>query len=134
MKYVFFVDNDIEVAFERYEGVVVKQDLIDAVQQSSVDPEWKTKKLALTDIRDAQFDLTYNDMVEFIYSLPEWDRLPKHAIVVTRKTEHGTARMYGVASERISYCEQCQVFYNVDEAKHWLGIEDYTNPAIEWLG
>ena len=131
--YDLFIDKELNVAFERFQGEITMQDFIGAIQESAAHPDWVAGKDLLTDLREAQLSLSYDEMTMVVESIPASQQIDKNAIVVRRDMEYGMARMFEMLSEKTVHWNEYRIFRDMDEAKQWLGIGHYANPAIKWL-
>jgi hypothetical protein len=133
MKYQVYIDKALNVLFDRHEGEITYQAFRDSIRELYEHPDWQKGLDVISDLREASLVLSSSEMRQIITSFMVDDEANKLAVVVSRDSEFGMARMFEILSEETNIWKEYKIFRDMAEAKKWLGIGNYTNPEIKWL-
>ena len=120
MPFSYSFDLDRNLLRQRLWDRVTAADLRELVIVTRCDPLYRTKLNILADLRDAQVDIKYNDMLDYAHFLSGTSEIGRQAIVVARQLEFGMARMYQQLTEQSVQRADLKVFRDMDEAEQWV--------------
>jgi hypothetical protein len=104
-------------------GTVTATELRDLAAAMWADPDYRKKLDILADLRDAQIQIPYDQMVEYTQFLSGQSDIGRQAIVVGRQLEFGMARMYEQLTEHGVARKDLRVFFSLEDAERWLQSE-----------
>jgi len=122
MKYSLEIIPEKNLIKEIWKGELSYQGMIEAWEhQLLVHPEYRARMSLVADYRNAQFNLTANE----IERLAEWVNtkiIVKYlAVVVTHTVDFGISRMFEILTDKdSSVWEECIVYYSIEEAESWM--------------
>jgi hypothetical protein len=124
------IDPSRNTRIEEYHGKVHLEDLRSVVAALMEDPNWSPDQHALSDLTDAELDLSANDVLRMALTLRQE---AKHStgwkvFAVKDSTSYGVLRMLGYWSRNT---ERFRIFKSRKEADTWLeNHQDKSPPAF----
>jgi hypothetical protein len=119
MKYTYKIMPGKNLVIETFKGKIFKKDLIDAASKLMIDSEYKCQMNVISDFRNAEIELSVNEVHEFANWMCENASVNSIAIVVGRVLDFGMSRMFEMLTDSEFYNDSC-VFYDLDEAEKWI--------------
>jgi len=128
MSVEFTYDEEHNILYTRFFGVVINDDMRDQAKAVAADPRIKTGVRELVDlagveeIQGSSSSLEDNIRIDRAHS----EKLAgmRTAIVASTDLMFGFARMYQTLAELQGSPLTVEVFRNVGDAREWLGIQD----------
>lgn len=117
------IDDKTGIVYTTIRGRVSTREVIETLAQTIASPNFRPGLNGLADMRESHYDLVSNDVRQIAALMAEQNQAigpSKTAIVVSSKLAYGMARMYQAFAQDSSI--ETQIFDDIDEAKHWLGI------------
>lgn len=123
MKLEMHIDAAAGVRRHRVSGPLDTAAIADALRELRARPDYDPALPALWDLREAEFDVTAEEVRHLADVVAGLGRPPtRTALVVSRQAAYGLARMYDqIVQSRGS--REGGVFYSMEEAAAWLGVE-----------
>ncbi len=119
MTHTFEIDIERGILRESFVGVVDFNALKEANAAIIADPIFQKGLNFLTDLRRAEINMGYEEMLIHTSNLPDFG-IKKQAFIVGSDLEFGMSRMFETLSEdKDLYHESC-VFNNLEEGLEWL--------------
>ncbi len=121
------IDSSLGVVFTTFEGVVVKDDILAELHRFDVDSAFQPSFDHLVDLRGTtRLDVSTEGM-HLVSMHSAFNEKSRRAIVAEKDEMFGVARMYQSLRELFKKPDQVRVFYTMEEARHWLGLDEATN-------
>lgn len=117
-KYTILLDQNL--IHQILWGRVTADELRSLASTMWADPLYREKLDILADLRQAEVDIPYDEMMEYARFLSGSSDIGLQAIVVSRQLEFGMARMYEQLTEHHVTRTGLQVFFDVADAERWL--------------
>ena len=124
-KYTIYPDRNL--IRQQLWGRISAEDLRQLASDMWADPLYRKKLDILADLRQAEVDIPYNEMMEYTRFLGGNSHIGRQAIVVGRQLEFGMARMYEQLTESNVQRESLKVFFDIDDAERWLQLSEGTD-------
>jgi hypothetical protein len=120
----------VKVSIDRGKGLITRtvrdevtiEEIVKSLEETLDDPRFRPGMKSLTDLRQLSHRWTSDDVTRIVQLVVDNQaRLAggRAAVVVSRTVSYGMIRML---QSRVDGVYQIQVFYDMDEAKQWLGI------------
>ena len=117
------IDGSLGVVFSTPHGVVTKEDILAHVERFNTDPAFQPSFDHLIDMRGiTQFDVSTEGM-HLVSMHSTFNEKSRRAIVAEKDEMFGMAGMYQSLRELFNKPDQVRVFYTMEEARHWLGLD-----------
>jgi len=119
----FRVDKKNNLLVRKIGGEVSVAEVMEDLQNALRHPDYKVGMKSLTDLRDYIPTITSSEIREiadYLLADAEARKGMSAAIVVSQKVSYGLMRMLQELSENPEF--SISVFYDIDEAKQWLGV------------
>ena len=119
----FRVDKKNNLLVRRISGEVSVSEIIEYLEKGLRHPDYEVGMKSLTDLRDYVPTITSSEIreiAEYLLSDAEARKGMAAALVVSQKVSYGLMRMLQELSENPEF--SISVFYDMDEAKKWLGV------------
>lgn len=120
MPFKYTIHPDLNLIRQQLWGRITAEDLRQLASDMWADPLYRKKLNILADLRQAEVDIPYDEMMEYTRFLGGNSDIGRQAIVVGRQLEFGMARMYEQLTEANVLRESFKVFFDIDDAEHWL--------------
>ena len=127
MPFKYTIHPELNLIRQTLWGRVTAAELRDLASAMWADPAYRKKLNILADLRTAEVDIPYDDMMEYTRFLSGNSDIGRQAIVVGRQLEFGMARMYEQLTEANVLRESFKVFFDIDDAERWLNGRDGTD-------
>lgn len=127
MPFSYTIHPDRNLIRQSLWGRVTAEELRALASAMWSDPLYRKKLDILADLRRAEVDIPYDQMMEYTRFLSGNSDIGRQAIVVGRQLEFGMARMYEQLTEANVQRESLKVFFNIEDAERWLADEDGTD-------
>ncbi|MBB6094730.1 hypothetical protein HNQ60_003617 [Povalibacter uvarum] len=124
MPFKYTIHPELNLIRQTLWGRVTAAELRDLASSMWADPAYRKKLNILADLRTAEVDIPYDDMMEYTRFLSGNSDIGRQAIVVGRSLEFGMARMYEQLTENNVSRSGLRVFFEIEEAERWLTRED----------
>lgn len=118
-----YVDAEKRCIFAKVSGDFTIQEIVDTIDQSVRNPQYRPGFCVLSDhtqIGEPLTPLQAGQMVEHMVTLAESLAGCRWAVVTTTQASYGMIRMVSVLAERVPI--EVQVFTALEEAESWLGL------------
>lgn len=110
-------------------GRITVDELRDMIASLRSDPHYRAQMDVLVDLRNAEVDISYDQMTDYTrYLAGNNSTVGRQAIVVSRQLEFGLARMYEQLTENTVLRTDLRVFMDMEEAELWIGNGPARNP------
>jgi hypothetical protein len=120
MKLETQIDTEVGIRRHRVTGPLDTGAIADALRELRARPDYDPSLPALWDLRDAEIDVSAEEVRRLADVVAGLGRLPvRTALVVSRPAAYGLARMYDQLVESKAFREGA-VFYSLEEALAWL--------------
>ena len=119
MFHAFEIDIKNGILRESFIGLITLDVLRDANNAIISNPEFRKGLQFLTDLREANIQMGYEEMLRHISQLPDLG-IKKQAFIVGRNLEFGIVRMFETLSEEKSLYEELRLFKEIEEGLKWL--------------
>jgi hypothetical protein len=123
MPFTYSIHLDQNLIRQTLWGAVTATELRDLAAAMWADPDYRKKLDILADLREAQIEIPYDQMVEYTQFLSGQSDIGRQAIVVGRQLEFGMARMYEQLTEHGVVRKDLRVFFSLEDAERWLQSE-----------
>jgi hypothetical protein len=120
----FQIDRHRNLVRETWTGVVTVDDLKRLSEQEWTHPDYIDGVDILSDFRAAQVEIDFERMTAYTAWLEQADTINRQAIVVSRATEYGLARMFATLTEETQIWKNCEIFLDLSAALKWLSSDD----------
>ena len=124
MPFKYSIDLQQNLIRQTLWGKVTAGELRDLALAMWQDPIYRKKLDILGDLREAQVDIPYDQMVSYTRFLIGNSDIGRQALVVGRQLEFGMARMYEQLTEDGVGRIDMKVFFDMDEAEQWIGCKE----------
>ena len=105
-------------------GQIAIEEIIAKLRETAAHPDYHTGMKSLNDLRDfvpVSDSTNVRQIAEYLLANAAEREGLRAAIVVSRTVDYGMARMLQALVDTPSF--SIAVFYDIDEAKQWLGVE-----------
>ncbi|MFL6575383.1 MAG: STAS/SEC14 domain-containing protein [Povalibacter sp.] len=120
MPFTYSIDLPNNLIRQQLWGRITTVDLREIASMMWRDPQYRKKLHILADMRDAQADVSYEEMLEYTHFLSGKSDIGRQAIVVSRQLEFGMARMYQQVTEHNVLRADLRVFLDMKAAEEWI--------------
>ncbi len=117
------IDGSLGVVFSTSHGVVTKEDILAQVERFNTDPAFQPSFDHLVDLRGTTRLDVSTEGVHLVSMHSAFNEKSRRAIVAEKDEMFGVARMYQSLRELFKKPDQVRVFYTMEEARHWLGLD-----------
>jgi len=123
MPFKFEIDTAAGVVRETWSGRVDLEQLKESCKQEWAHPNYRTRMPLISDFRKSISTIDPAQAVQFALWFGDKDPPSKHAIVVTRESGFGFAKMFALLSDAAkSETNATKVFYSYEAAEEWIGV------------
>ena len=119
MFHTFEIDIMNGILRESFIGLIDLDVLRDANTAINSNPEFRKGLNFLTDLREANIQMGYEEMFSHISQLPDLG-IKKQAFIVDRDLEFGMVRMFETISEEKGHYEELRIFKEIEDGLKWL--------------
>ncbi len=119
MFHTFEIDIMNGILRESFIGLIDLDVLRDANTAINSNPEFRKGLNFLTDLREANIQMGYEEMFKHISQLPDLG-IKKQAFIVGRDLEFGMIRMFETISEEKGHYEELRIFKEIEDGLKWL--------------
>ena len=120
MPHTYSIDLEHGIIRQHLWGVITVRDLRELASAMWADPHYRKKLHILADLREAQVNIRYEEMLEYTHFLSGNSDIGRQAIVVGRQLEFGMARMYQQLTEHNVSRADLKVFFDMQAAEEWI--------------
>jgi hypothetical protein len=121
MPLTYDIDPRHGIVFSQWTGVVSYSDIVENARRLRSDPKFQDSFSELLDMSGFQgTDATFASLNGFADRADPFAANSRRAVVAPSKIAFGIARMYQTVHGDDS---QFQLFENVEDARHWLGLD-----------
>ena len=121
MPYTFSIHPDRNLIRQTLWGRITADDLREISSRERADPNYRPHMDVLADLRNAELDVSYDQMTDYSRFLAGASTIGRQAIVVSRQLEFGLARMYEQLTDHNVLRTDLRVFLDMEAAESWLG-------------
>jgi hypothetical protein len=124
MSIVVTIDKEKDLITRTLTGQFPIEDVIRELQETAKHPDYHPGMKSLNDLREfvpVSDSSNVRRMAEYLLANAAEREGLRAAIVVSRTVDYGMARMLQALADTPSF--SLAVFYDLDEAKQWLGVE-----------
>ncbi len=118
------IDKGKDLVTRILTGQIAIEEIIAKLRETAALPDHHPGMKSLNDLREFVPDSTSTDvrrMAEYLLANAAEREGLRAAIVVSRTVDYGMSRMLQALADTPSF--SLAVFYDIDEAKQWLGVE-----------
>lgn len=120
MPYTFSIHPEQNLIRQTLWGRVTVDELRDIATRIWAHPHHRPRMDVLADLRNAEVDVSYEQMTDYTRFLAGNSTIGRQAIVVTRQLEFGLARMYEQLTENHMLRADLRVFLDMEAAERWM--------------
>jgi hypothetical protein len=122
MPFTFYIDKHAGVIRETWTGPVDLVQLEESCRREWLHPDYDSQLKMISDFREAQAELSADDVLRFASWFSGEDLPPKHAIVVARDTGLTLASAFAMICETVQVHNKSatRLFFSLASAERWL--------------
>jgi hypothetical protein len=122
MPFKFSIDKDLGLIREFWTGQVTLQQLEESCRLEWAHPDYDKRYKLISDFRDAEADISADDVLRFASWFSGEDPPPKHAIVIARESGLALAGVFAMICDTVTHhhTQSTRLFFSVTTAERWL--------------